>query len=379
MLKKITVDGRQASIASWVITFALPIALLFLPTSEVFTVPIRTYLAITLWMILAVAFDLFNPLIPGVLVSVLYYVCGVAPLEVAFGCWTQEMAYTLVGCFVMAAALDECGLIKRIAYGAVIKLGGSFTGIVWGVYVGTVLAAVVTFCNAFALAAILVVGVCRSLQLKPNSKEGSIIMIVGLTGVVGCRNFIYAPGASGVVITGFKQVVEDFNFSVGEYMFHNLPHVLYALLFVFILTKLYKTKNMKPLGSLDEIKQQKLWQQGRSKEYYTLITDTLRRYIVDRFGINAMEMTSGEILDIIRKQQEATSVYESLKQIMQLADFVKFAKMNPLPDENDLSLMNAYLFINQTKIEEIPVPGEDGKGEGEEKPVEKNDSNISKE
>lgn len=106
MLKKITVDGRQASIASWVITFALPIALLFLPTSEVFTVPIRTYLAITLWMILAVAFDLFNPLIPGVLVSVLYYVCGVAPLEVAFGCWTQEMAYTLVGCFVMAAALD---------------------------------------------------------------------------------------------------------------------------------------------------------------------------------------------------------------------------------------------------------------------------------
>lgn len=140
MLKKITVDGRQASIATWVITFALPIALLFLPTSEVFTVPIRTYLAITLWMILAVAFDLFNPLIPGVLVSVLYYVCGVAPLEVAFGCWTQEMAYTLVGCFVMAAALDECGLIKRIAYGAVIKLGGSFTGIVWGVYVGTVLA-----------------------------------------------------------------------------------------------------------------------------------------------------------------------------------------------------------------------------------------------
>ena len=133
------------------------------------------------------------------------------------------------------------------------------------------------------------------------------------------------------------------------------------------------------IKELDEIKQQKLWQQGRSKEYYTLITDTLRRYIVDRFGINAMEMTSGEILDIIRKQEEATSVYESLKQIMQLADFVKFAKMNPLPDENDLSLMNAYLFINQTKVEEIPVPGEGEKAEGEVKSVEKNDSNISKE
>ena len=107
------------------------------------------------------------------------------------------------------------------------------------------------------------------------------------------------------------------------------------------------------IKELDEIKQQKLWQQGRSKEYYTLITDTLRKYIEERFGINAMEMTSGEILDLIRKNSEAQSVYENLRQILQLADFVKFAKMNPLPDENDLSMMNAYLFVNQTKEEEM--------------------------
>jgi hypothetical protein len=104
---------------------------------------------------------------------------------------------------------------------------------------------------------------------------------------------------------------------------------------------------------LDWIKQQKIWQQGRTKEYYTLITDTLRKYIVIRFDINAMEMTSGEILSIIRKENEADSVYENLKQILQLADFVKFAKLNPLPDENDLSMMNAYLFVNQTKQVEL--------------------------
>lgn len=128
------------------------------------------------------------------------------------------------------------------------------------------------------------------------------------------------------------------------------------------------------IKELDEIKQQKLWQQGRSKEYYTLLTETLRRYMVERFSINAMEMTSGEILDIIRKQQGVTSVYEGLKQIMQLSDFVKFAKMNPLPDENDLSLVNAYLFINQTKVEEVVVPEE----AEEKKVVETNDSTISK-
>lgn len=132
------------------------------------------------------------------------------------------------------------------------------------------------------------------------------------------------------------------------------------------------------IKELDEIKQQKLWQQGRSKDYYTLITDTLRRYIVERFGINAMEMTSGEILEIIRKEQGADSVYANLKQILNLSDFVKFAKMNPLPDENDLSMMNAYLFVNQTKIEEVAADPETT-GNGEEKATDTNDSNQIKE
>lgn len=109
------------------------------------------------------------------------------------------------------------------------------------------------------------------------------------------------------------------------------------------------------IKELDEIRQQKLWQQGRVKEYYTQITDILRRYMEERFFFQAMEMTSGEILDHIRQVSETDSVYENLKQILQLADLVKFAKWKPLPDENDLSIMNAYLFVNQTKVEELPV------------------------
>ncbi len=109
------------------------------------------------------------------------------------------------------------------------------------------------------------------------------------------------------------------------------------------------------IKELDAIKQQKLWQQGLGKEYYTEITDTLRRYIHERFGITAMEMTSGEILDALCKDPDAKPVFGNLKQIMNLADFVKFAKMNPLPDENDLSMKNAYLFVENTKIEEEAV------------------------
>ncbi|OAV70433.1 hypothetical protein Barb4_01356 [Bacteroidales bacterium Barb4] len=116
--------------------------------------------------------------------------------------------------------------------------------------------------------------------------------------------------------------------------------------------------HIQAVKELDGIKQQKLWQQGLNKEYYTLVTDALRRYITDRFGMNAMEMTSVEILDHIKATQDAESVYRNLQQILQLSDFVKFAKMLPLPDENDLSMTNAYLFVNQTKKEETVKPEE---------------------
>jgi len=123
------------------------------------------------------------------------------------------------------------------------------------------------------------------------------------------------------------------------------------------------------IRELNEIKLQKLWQQGRNKEYYTQITDTLRRYIYRRFGINAMEMTSYEILDIITRENDARSVYDTLKQILQLADLVKFAKWRPLPDENDLSMAYSYLFVNQTKQDELTSPEENADAEIQENDV----------
>ncbi len=120
----------------------------------------------------------------------------------------------------------------------------------------------------------------------------------------------------------------------------------------------------------------KLWQQGLNKEYYTALTETVRRYIVDRFGVNAMELTSAEILDSLRKDEEVASVYDRLKQILLLADFVKFAKIHPLPDENDLSLTNAYLFVNETKQKAQDSTVKDGNGSENEALNDTNDSKI---
>ena len=117
----------------------------------------------------------------------------------------------------------------------------------------------------------------------------------------------------------------------------------------------YIPPHVTAIQKLDDIKSKKLWQSGWIKEYHSEISDTLRNYIEERFNVNAMEMTSGEILGILKGISEVDTAYDGLKQILQLADFVKFAKYKALPDENELSLMNAYIFVNNTKPQEIIV------------------------
>jgi len=109
---------------------------------------------------------------------------------------------------------------------------------------------------------------------------------------------------------------------------------------------------------LDRIKEQKLWQQEKVKQYYSEVADTIRTYIENRFDIPAMEFTSAETIGSFRENKNMVdeNSINQLQSILSLADLVKFAKYNPLPDDNNLTLTNAYFFVNQTKREELKTP-----------------------
>lgn len=111
---------------------------------------------------------------------------------------------------------------------------------------------------------------------------------------------------------------------------------------------------------LNELKQRKLWEQGEEKEYYTELTDILRRYLWRRFGINAVEMTSRQILESLSGNKEIKDKRVYFRQILDMADFVKFAKVRPLPDDNILAFDNALRFVEETKPVPQPEEGEAG-------------------
>lgn len=108
--------------------------------------------------------------------------------------------------------------------------------------------------------------------------------------------------------------------------------------------------HQKAMKAIEEIKAEKMVMAEDPKDYYTKLTDTLRRYIEERYGFNAMEMTSSEIIDRLMSTDDPKSL-EELKQLFNTADLVKFAKYSTLINENDANLVNAVEFINQTKID----------------------------
>lgn len=122
------------------------------------------------------------------------------------------------------------------------------------------------------------------------------------------------------------------------------------------------------LEQLDAIKAAKIWQQGHGKQYHTELTDVIRTYIGRRFDVHSTEKTSDETLRelkpiLLSNQPSAVSIqngkelYERLSKMLQLADFVKFAKYEAMPEENEGALNTAYEFVNATtpQTEELKI------------------------
>ena len=103
------------------------------------------------------------------------------------------------------------------------------------------------------------------------------------------------------------------------------------------------------LETLKKIAEEKLWQQGLYKQYQSSVSDAIRTYIEHRFDINAMEYTTDETLSHLRNNLVPVEAKEKLRQLLQLADLVKFAKAIPVGTENELSMQQAVDFVMLTK------------------------------
>ena len=102
------------------------------------------------------------------------------------------------------------------------------------------------------------------------------------------------------------------------------------------------------LMALQLLEQQQLWQQGFHKQYHSELTDILRNYIEQRYEVHAMERTTDELMLTLKLSPIDQEALGMLHNMLLLADMVKFARMSPLPLENEGMMTNAIRFVERT-------------------------------
>lgn len=110
---------------------------------------------------------------------------------------------------------------------------------------------------------------------------------------------------------------------------------------------------------LEQLKNDALWQKGEVKKYYTRLTEILRQYLENRYSVFSLELTTAETLEALLKTGfKKNGTYNELKSVLTGADLVKFAKYNPVPEENESHFQTSWNFVLATKEEgqtEMPV------------------------
>ena len=112
------------------------------------------------------------------------------------------------------------------------------------------------------------------------------------------------------------------------------------------------------LEKLNKLKKEEIWKQGKVKEFQSQLTFILREYLENRYNIRALEQTTGEILQSLYNIDMDNKDIDIIKNILQIADMVKFAKAKPGEDIHKKFLNETIEFVLKTKQE---VTDNDGK------------------
>lgn len=230
----------SGNLVKWGISLLVPALIWLIPLSEAYTAELRMFFMITAFIILLIAFDIFDLLVPSLLLPTLYYISGIVPLNVAYASWTNSTVWMILGALVLATVLEECGLLQRIAIWCIRKCGGSFTGALYGIFLAGCVISFITFCQAFIVMMTLTYGVCKAMKLE-RSNHSALMCFVGMLGGITTCTFIYNPGYLALGEAGIQAIVPGFSVQwYDSYLYNGLCFFLF-LGIIYALTKFFKT------------------------------------------------------------------------------------------------------------------------------------------
>lgn len=229
----------RKEIIMWAIVIIIPIIIMMIPTSEKFTPELRKYAAITLPSILLFVFNIIPNAVTAMGLMILYAIFNVVPGAVAFAAWTNFIPWMVIGGFLLANVLDRIGLLNRIAYWSIMKTGGTYNGIIAGLGLGGIILNILAPGRVYVAFAALAYGICRALNLEV-SKESAGIMIAAFISSWFPTFFLY--NSNFATIQSIGAAVTEIPVTYIQYLYHNVPYVIWYFLVLWMIAKVTKPK-----------------------------------------------------------------------------------------------------------------------------------------
>lgn len=246
----------KKKIIHWLVAIGVPLLILLVPTTESFTPTIKWFFALTIWAIYSMATDIISSNFVAAILPVLYVLFKVGTPAQAFAPWTTTVIWTSFGGIIIASILMTSGLARRIAYFAILKTGGSFTGVLIGIMLAGVIINpfVPSVMGKMAMIVPIGIAICEALDLKPKSRGATAVMMAAFLSIATPR-IGYLTGDGGIpMMMGIVADITKQPVTWTQYAFHNL---FFSLVFsaVSIAIVIFMLKPEKEIQSKDVIRE----------------------------------------------------------------------------------------------------------------------------
>lgn len=232
--------NRSLSI-KWVICILLTAIFLFIPEQGFYNHQVKLFLAITVFCLALSAMELMPDFIVAILLPGLWIFFGVTDLTTAMSAWTSPTILMVAGAFFMAASLEHCGLLRRIALYLMCKVNGNYFLLLLALMIVGVIINIMTFGAAFVIVPAMAVGLCLSLD-GMGKKIGAGLGAAAILGCATSNTYTYMAGCWGTINTMGAEYLGDTLITPFIMMLHNWPMFIVSVGILFVAYLMYRPK-----------------------------------------------------------------------------------------------------------------------------------------
>lgn len=232
---------NKAVTIKWSILLLVTLLIAISQTTEVFTSQIKVFLCITVFCIGLIALELFpNPMIPSILMMFGYRT--ICPAATVMSGFANDTLWIVICIFIIINVLTRIGLLNRLAYGLLSKMGGSFVGICAALYLVGLVLSLLGDSAVLAMIAISF-GIVSALKLE-KTRAGIGIMMAGYAGVIDAGLFVYNPASCAWIYSMAKAGSDLVGTAVAypEWFKFGAIFILHWIAMFFVIIALYRPK-----------------------------------------------------------------------------------------------------------------------------------------